>query len=86
MEIFRFALLFYAGMDLSAQRLREKAHAAVMVSRDSIPVPCFSGVTVSLIIYRSLALTHISFIALACAGSHSRRAQSVEIASGERAR
>src|SRR5262245_23190503 len=45
--------MFTVGMELNAQRLREKARAAVMISHAGIVVPFFLGVSVSLLIYRS---------------------------------
>lgn len=57
--------MFIVGMDLNAQHLREKAHAAVMVSHASIIVPFFLGASLSLIIYRPLAPPNISFTAFA---------------------
>jgi Kef-type K+ transport system membrane component KefB len=50
---------------LNVPSLREKAHAAVMISHASIVVPFFLGVTLSLVIYRPLAPDGISFVAFA---------------------
>jgi len=57
--------MFIVGMDLNVQHLRQKAHAAVLVSHASIIVPFFLGVTLALLIYPSLAPAHISFTAFA---------------------
>ena len=53
--------MFVVGMELNAQHLREKAHAAVMISHASIVVPFFLGVALSLAIYRTLASPDTSF-------------------------
>jgi Kef-type K+ transport system membrane component KefB len=57
--------MFVVGIDLNVQHLRQKAHAAVLVSHASIVVPFFLGVTLSLVIYPSMAPPHISFNAFA---------------------
>lgn len=57
--------MFIVGMELNAQHLREKAHAAVIISHASIIVPFFLGVALSLVIYRSLASPNTSFVAFA---------------------
>jgi Kef-type K+ transport system membrane component KefB len=57
--------MFTVGMELNMQHLREKAHAAVVISHASIVVPFFLGVTLSLFIYRQLAPPNSSFIAFA---------------------
>ena len=57
--------MFVVGMDLNVRHLRQKAHAAVLVSHASIIVPFFLGVTFSLLIYPSMAPPHISFSAFA---------------------
>src|SRR5256714_321350 len=57
--------MFVVGMDLNVRHLRQKAHAAVLVSHASIVVPFFLGVTFSLLIYPSMAPPHISFSAFA---------------------
>jgi Kef-type K+ transport system membrane component KefB len=53
--------MFVVGMDLNVKHLRQKAHAAVLVSHASIVVPFFLGVTSALLIYPSMAPPHISF-------------------------
>jgi K+:H+ antiporter len=57
--------MFVVGMELDVQHIRQKAHAAVLVSHASIIVPFFLGTAFSLCIYRSLAPSHISFSAFA---------------------
>src|ERR1044071_9686319 len=57
--------MFVVGMDLNVRYLRQKAHAAVLVSHASIIVPFFLGITLALLIYPSLAPAHISFTAFA---------------------
>jgi Kef-type K+ transport system membrane component KefB len=58
--------MFVVGIELDVQHLREKAHAAVMVSHASIVVPFFLGSVLSLFIYGALAGpgTHFSAFAL----------------------
>lgn len=57
--------MFIVGIDLNLQHLRQKADAAVLVSHASIVVPFFLGVTLSLLIYPSMAPANISFSAFA---------------------
>jgi Kef-type K+ transport system membrane component KefB len=57
--------MFVVGMELDVQHLRKKAHTAVMVSNASIIVPFFLGVSLSLLLYRSLAPAGKSFTAFA---------------------
>jgi Kef-type K+ transport system membrane component KefB len=57
--------MFAVGLELDVQQLRKKAHAAVLVSHASIIVPFFLGTAFSLLIYTSLAHSHISFSAFA---------------------
>jgi Kef-type K+ transport system membrane component KefB len=57
--------MFVVGLDLDVQRLRNKAHTAVMVSNASIIVPFFLGAALSLLLYRSLAPAGTSFTAFA---------------------
>ena len=57
--------MFVVGLDLNVQHLRQKAHAAVLVSHASIIVPFFLGLALSLLIYPSMAPPHISFNAFA---------------------
>lgn len=53
--------MFIVGLDLDVQHLRRKADAALLVSHASIIVPFFLGITLSLLIYSSMAPPHISF-------------------------
>lgn len=57
--------MFVVGIDLNVRHLRQKAHAAVLISHASIVVPFFLGVTFSLLIYPSMAPPRISFSAFA---------------------
>jgi len=57
--------MFGVGLDLNLDHLRDRAPAAVMVSDASIIIPFFCGVILSLMIYRSFAPQHISFLAFA---------------------
>jgi Kef-type K+ transport system membrane component KefB len=57
--------MFVVGMEVNSQHLREKAHAAVMVSHASIVVPFSFGIALSLLIYTSLGPSSTSFTAFA---------------------
>ena len=57
--------MFLVGIDLDLGRLRQKAHAAVLVSHASIVVPFFLGTALCLFIYTALAPSNISFAAFA---------------------
>jgi Kef-type K+ transport system membrane component KefB len=57
--------MFVVGMDLNLDYLREKAHAAVMVSHTSIMIPFFFGVTLCLVIYRPLGSPNVRFVPFA---------------------
>jgi Kef-type K+ transport system membrane component KefB len=57
--------MFVVGIELDVQHLRQKAHAAVMVSHASIIVPFFLGCGAALLLYRSLAPAGIPFSAFA---------------------
>jgi Kef-type K+ transport system membrane component KefB len=57
--------MFVVGIELNVQHLRQRAHAAVLVSHASIIVPFFLGVACSLFLYRTLVLAPISFRAFA---------------------
>jgi Kef-type K+ transport system membrane component KefB len=57
--------MFVVGIELDVQHLRQRAHAAVLVSHASIVVPFFLGVACSLLLYRTLAPAAISFRAFA---------------------
>ena len=57
--------MFVVGIELDVQHLRQKAHAAVVVSHASIIVPFFLGSASALFLYRSLAPSGIGFSAFA---------------------
>lgn len=57
--------MFIVGMELNAQRLRERADSAVMISHASILVPLLLGVILSLALYRPFAPAGTSFVAFA---------------------
>jgi len=57
--------MFVVGIELDVERLRKKAHAAVLVSHASIIVPFFLGCLFSLGIYRALAGPGTPFSAFA---------------------
>lgn len=57
--------MFVVGIELNLQYLRQKAHAAVLVSHVSIVVPFFLGAVFSLLAYNYLAAANVSFIAFA---------------------
>jgi Kef-type K+ transport system membrane component KefB len=53
------------GLELDVETLRNRAHAAVVVSHASIIVPYFLGVVLSLFLYRDLAPAGVGFIPFA---------------------
>lgn len=57
--------MFLVGMDLDLRHLREKAHAAVMVSHASILLPMLMGVGLALFLYRSQAPAGVAFSSFA---------------------
>ena len=57
--------MFTVGVELNLRQLRQRAHAAVLVSHASILVPFFLGITFSLLIYPAMAPAGISFSAFA---------------------
>jgi len=57
--------MFVVGTEVNLQHVRQKAHAAVMVSHASILTPLFLGVALALVIFRSAAPAHIGFTAFA---------------------
>jgi Kef-type K+ transport system membrane component KefB len=57
--------MFLVGMDLDLRHLREKAHAAVMVSHASILLPMLLGVGLALFLYKSLAPEGVAFSSFA---------------------
>ncbi|HEX4961208.1 MAG TPA: cation:proton antiporter [Thermoanaerobaculia bacterium] len=57
--------MFVVGTELDLKHLRQRAHAAVMVSHASIVVPFFLGCGSAFLLYRSLAPAGIPFSAFA---------------------
>src|SRR5262249_7837970 len=57
--------MFIVGMETNVHHLREKAEAAVIISHASIIVPFFLGAALSLLLYPSIASSHVSFNAFA---------------------
>jgi Kef-type K+ transport system membrane component KefB len=57
--------MFLVGMDLDLRHLREKAHAAVMVSHASILLPMLLGVGLALFLYTSQAPAGVAFTSFA---------------------
>jgi Kef-type K+ transport system membrane component KefB len=57
--------MFVVGIELDLDHLREKAHAAVMVSHTSIVLPFFLGVAGALFLYGPLAPAGVPFSAFA---------------------
>jgi Kef-type K+ transport system membrane component KefB len=57
--------MFLVGMDLDLRHLREKAHAAVMVSHASILLPMLLGVGLALFLYASQAPAGVAFSSFA---------------------
>jgi Kef-type K+ transport system membrane component KefB len=57
--------MFTVGTELNVQRLRQSAHAAVLVSHASIIIPFFLGAAFSLLMYRYLAPPNGSYYAFA---------------------
>ncbi len=53
--------MFLVGIDLDLGRLRQKAHAAILVSHASIVVPFFLGAGLCLFIYTAVAPANIGF-------------------------
>lgn len=57
--------MFVVGLELDLDRLRGRAHIAVVVSHASILLPAFLGVVLSLALYRSLAPAGVRFVPFA---------------------
>jgi len=57
--------MFVVGIELDVRHLRQRAHAAVVVSHASIIVPFFLGTASALLLYRSLAPAGVPFGAFA---------------------
>ncbi|UYQ93361.1 cation:proton antiporter [Chitinophaga horti] len=55
--------MFIVGMELDVEKIRNKAHDAVMISHASIVVPFFLGVTLAYFIYQHYAPANVGFLA-----------------------
>jgi Kef-type K+ transport system membrane component KefB len=64
-EIGVLLFLFLVGLELDVETLRNRAHAAIVVSHASIVVPYFLGVLLSLFLYRDLAPAGVRFVPFA---------------------
>lgn len=64
-EIGIVLFMFLVGMDLDLRHLREKAHAAVIVSHSSILLPMLLGIGLALFLYRSQAPAGVAFSSFA---------------------
>lgn len=54
--------MFIVGMELDIEKIKHKAHDAVMISHASIIIPFFLGVTLSYFIYQQFAPANVSFL------------------------
>lgn len=57
--------MFIVGMELDIQKIRQKAHDAVMISHASIIIPFFLGVSLAYFLYTRFAPVNVSFISFA---------------------
>ncbi|WP_295121972.1 cation:proton antiporter [uncultured Chitinophaga sp.] len=57
--------MFIIGMELDIEKIRNKAHDAVMISHASIIIPFFLGVTLAYFIYQEFAPANVNFISFA---------------------
>ncbi|RAJ86030.1 Kef-type K+ transport system membrane component KefB [Chitinophaga dinghuensis] len=57
--------MFIVGMELDLNKIKNKAHDAVMISHASIVVPFFLGVGLAYFIFESFAPANVSFLAFA---------------------
>jgi Kef-type K+ transport system membrane component KefB len=57
--------MFIIGMELDVEKLKGKAHNALIISHASIIVPYFLGVLVSYFLYEQFAPANVSYIAFA---------------------
>ena len=57
--------MFIIGMELDIDKLKDKAHSAVVISHTSIIFPYFLGVTVSYFLYEQFAPANVSFLSFA---------------------
>lgn len=54
--------MFLVGMELDINKIRNKAHDAVVISHSSIIIPFFLGVVLSYFIYERFSLPNVSFL------------------------
>jgi len=57
--------MFIVGMELDINKIRHKAHDAVMISHASIIVPFFLGVWLAYFLFTRFAPAHVSFLSFA---------------------
>lgn len=57
--------MFIVGMELDIEKLKNKAHNAVVISHASIILPFFLGVSVAYLIYGQFAPANVSFLSFA---------------------
>ena len=57
--------MFIIGMELDIDKLKDKAHSAVVISHTSIIFPYFLGVLVSYFLYEQFAPANVSFLSFA---------------------
>jgi Kef-type K+ transport system membrane component KefB len=57
--------MFIVGMELDLEKLKNKAHNALVISHASIIIPFFLGVLLAASIYVEFAPAHVSFLAFA---------------------
>lgn len=57
--------MFIVGMELDIDKLKNKAHNAVVISHASIILPFFLGVSVAYLIYEQFAPSNVSFMSFA---------------------
>ncbi|MBO9732990.1 MAG: cation:proton antiporter [Chitinophaga sp.] len=57
--------MFIVGMELDLNKIRHKAHDAVMISHASIVVPFFLGVWLAYFLFTRFAPAHVSFLSFA---------------------
>lgn len=57
--------MFVVGMELDVQKVKNKAHDAVMISHASIIVPFFLGVCLAYNIYPQFSPAHVNFLSFA---------------------
>ncbi|RFS18963.1 cation/H(+) antiporter [Chitinophaga silvatica] len=57
--------MFIVGMELDIQKIRQKAHDAVMISHASIIIPFFLGVSLAYFLFTRFAPPQVSFLSFA---------------------